>query len=90
MPETRIPHYLLNLEHLAYEQKKMASKRQNYSLIIIISQDPTTYRLMKTVFRIREILVWIRIRGSLPLTNGSGSCYFRLRPSRRLLLIFQR
>ncbi len=30
-----------------------------------------------TVFRIHDILVWIRIRGSMPLTNGSGSCYFR-------------
>jgi hypothetical protein len=37
----------------------------------------------KTVFRIHDILVWvlIRIRGSMPLTNGSGSpgsgsCYF--------------
>jgi hypothetical protein len=33
------------------------------------------------VFRILDILVWIRIRGSMPLTNGSGfgsgSCYFR-------------
>jgi hypothetical protein len=29
------------------------------------------------VFRIRDILVWIRIRGSMPLTNGSGSFYFR-------------
>ena len=34
------------------------------------------------VFRIHDILVWIRIRGSMPLTNGSGSCYFRHRPSR--------
>jgi hypothetical protein len=34
------------------------------------------------VFRIHNILVWIRIRGSMPLTNGSGSCYFRHRPSR--------
>ncbi len=35
--------------------------------------------------RIREILVRIRIRGSIPLTNGSGfgSCYFRQWPSRR-------
>jgi len=24
------------------------------------------------VFRIHDILVWIRIRGSMPLTNGSG------------------
>ncbi len=29
------------------------------------------------VFRIYDILVWIRIRGSMPLTNVSGSCYFR-------------
>jgi hypothetical protein len=38
---------------------------------------------MEAVFRIHDILVWIRIRicGSMPLTNGfgcgSGSCYFR-------------
>ena len=36
--------------------------------------------------RIHDILVWIRIRGSMPLTNGSGfgsgSCYFRHWPSR--------
>jgi hypothetical protein len=25
------------------------------------------------VFRIHDILGWIRIRGSMPLTNGSGS-----------------
>ncbi len=29
-----------------------------------------------TVLRIHDILVWIRIRGSMPLTNGSGSCFF--------------
>jgi hypothetical protein len=32
------------------------------------------------VLRIHEILmgiqIWIRIRGSIPLTNESGSCYF--------------
>jgi hypothetical protein len=27
---------------------------------------------MNAVFRIHDILVWIRIRGSMPLTNGSG------------------
>jgi hypothetical protein len=31
----------------------------------------------KTVLRILEILVLFRIRGSVPLTNGSGSCCFR-------------
>ncbi len=46
---------------------------------------------LKAVLRIHDILVriWIRIRGSLPLTNGpgsgfwSGSCYIRHWPSRR-------
>jgi hypothetical protein len=41
----------------------------------------------KSVFRIHDFFVWIRIRisGSMPLTNGSGSgsCYFRYWPSRR-------
>jgi hypothetical protein len=35
-----------------------------------------------SVLRIHDILGWIRIRGSMPLTNGSGSCYFRHWPSR--------
>jgi hypothetical protein len=34
------------------------------------------------VLRIHDILVWIRIRGSMHLNNGSGSSYFRHRPSR--------
>ncbi len=40
---------------------------------------------LKPVLRIRNILVRIRIRGSIPLTNGSGSwsCYFSQCPSRR-------
>jgi hypothetical protein len=29
------------------------------------------------VLRTHEILERIRIRGSIPRTNGSGSCYFR-------------
>ncbi len=49
-------------------------------------------KTLPTVLRILDILVWIRIwiRGSRPLTNGSGfgsgcgsgSCYFRHSPSR--------
>ncbi len=52
------------------------------------------------MFRIHEILVRIRIRGSIPLTNGSesgcgsGSCYFFQWPSRRqqvfLFITFRR
>jgi hypothetical protein len=48
--------------------------------IRIVNKDPDS-----AVFRIHDISVWIWIRGSLPLTNGSGfasgcgsgSCYFR-------------
>ena len=46
-------------------------------------------RALEAGFRIHDILVWIRIRGSMPLTNGSrsgfgtGSCYFHHWPSRR-------
>jgi hypothetical protein len=36
----------------------------------------------KPVLRIHDILGWIRICGSMPLTNGSGSCYFHHWPSR--------
>jgi hypothetical protein len=36
------------------------------------------YDSYPAVLRIHDILVWIRIRGSMPLTNRSeiGSCYF--------------
>ena len=45
--------------------------------------------MRNSVLRIHDILVWIRIRGSMPLTNksgsgcGSGSFYFHHWPSRR-------
>ncbi len=41
-----------------------------------------TFRDFWAVFRIRDIMEWIRIRGSMPLTNGSGSCFFRHWPLR--------
>ncbi len=31
---------------------------------------------LRAVLRIHDILGWIRIRGSMPLANWSGSCYF--------------
>jgi hypothetical protein len=58
------------------------------------------YGIRTSVFRIHDILVWIRmwIRGSMPLTNGSGSgcgyvsCYFCQWPSRgqRKLILFKK
>ncbi len=46
---------------------------------VIHPRDDVQCVLFASVFRIHNILVWIRIwiRGSMPLTNGSGSCYFR-------------
>ncbi len=38
--------------------------------------------MLAAVLRIHDILGWIRIRRSMPLTCGSGSCYFRHWPSR--------
>ncbi len=44
-----------------------------------------SWQLLRAVLRIHEILVRIRIRRSMPLTNESGSrsCYFRQWPLRR-------
>ncbi len=42
-----------------------------------------TVESRETVLRIHDILVWIRIRGSMPMTCGSGSCYFHHWPSKR-------
>ncbi len=45
--------------------------------------------IIPPVLRIHDILVWIRIRGSMPPTNGSGSrfgsgsCFFHHWPTRR-------
>ncbi len=41
-----------------------------------------------TVLRIHEIWVSIRIRGSIPLANGSETCYFRQWLSRRQQIFF--
>ncbi len=55
------------------------------------SAQPPNRASIIPVLRIRDILIQIRIRGSIPLTNRSwfGSCYFRQWPSRwQLKIIF--
>jgi len=53
------------------------------SIWILVASTRDSWLVLKTPYhccgRIHEILVWIRIRGSMPLTNrsGSGSCYIR-------------
>ncbi len=79
--------------------------RTSWSSSTFRRQEVMKHLCFQAVFRIHDILVWIRIRilGSMPLTNGSGSgsCYFRHWPSRCqqktnfltqffLLLLFQR
>ncbi len=46
--------------------------------------EPGVQRSLEAVLRIHDIVVWIRIRGSMPLTHGSGSgsFYFHHWPSR--------
>jgi hypothetical protein len=39
---------------------------------------PGICALYSAVLRIHDILVWIRIRGSMPLTNGCGSGSFSI------------
>jgi hypothetical protein len=54
--------------------------RSGINLLKVIS-----YEMLKSnwhedlcpVFRIHDILGWIRILGSMLLNNGFGSCYFR-------------
>ncbi len=62
---------------------KFGTKSSNRSENTDTHTDVQTYLVgknvdLEAVFRIHEILVWIRIRGSMPLTNGSGfgSFYF--------------
>ncbi len=59
--------------------------RRQMTIVILILKI-NRYHALPAVLRIHDILVWIRIRGSMPLTNGSGcgsgSSYFRHWPSR--------
>jgi hypothetical protein len=62
-----------------FSREFTASFYANYlRQVLTSSETPLLYTIcVKAVFRIHDILVWIQIRGSMPLTNGSGSCYFR-------------
>ncbi len=58
---------------------KSGSKSRIYLKSYILGIGSSLHLDLHTVL---PFLVWIRIRGSMPLTNGSGSCYFRHWPSR--------
>jgi hypothetical protein len=55
-------------------EKKLFSRLVSGSVARPLS--PSTHQLFsysRTAASVHDILVWIRIRGSMPLTNGSGS-----------------
>ncbi len=70
------------------EMKRLANKYRKDTNFVRLSYKFCFHGLLQSVLRIHDILGWIRIRGSKPLTNGSwsgfgsGSCYFRHWPSR--------
>jgi hypothetical protein len=47
-------------------------KIENYDTNDTDEKDGNPQYCLEPVLRIHDILVWIRIRGSMPLTNGSG------------------
>ncbi len=61
-------------------------RKKPLKLLNTVSYKIILSTVFSTVLRIHDIFGWIRIRGSMPLTNGSGSvsgsCYFRHWPSR--------
>ncbi len=94
--------YALRVLHLkSYDLYWIFFTSCSYSLILIRNlmvgfADPGPYQnvtdsqyyseIRYAVFHIHDILVWIQICGTMPLTNGSrcwsGSCYFRHWPLR--------
>ncbi len=65
---------------LAHEGRQNAIFFTFYGMICLwVTYNQKGRRAVICSVPIRDILVWIRIRGSMPLTNGSGSvsCYFR-------------
>jgi hypothetical protein len=68
-------------------QLNCSAAQQAVQLTLLLLSTKQSLKQLKAVLRIHDILLWIRIRirGSMPLTNGFGFCYFRHRPSRRQL-----
>jgi hypothetical protein len=61
-------------------QKEKINKQKEWLKAI---KPSTVLRIRDILVRIRDILARIRIHGSVPLTSGSGSGYFRHVPSQR-------
>jgi hypothetical protein len=64
-------------DHLS-ESLETIFLRLKYSNSFMRIRDPGSGMEKLPVLRIHDILVWIRIRGSMPLTNGSGSLTFKM------------
>ncbi len=76
----------LVLDQVLFMYSASGRQARNCTYIVPGIQSTVNKDSNKAVLRIHDILGWIRIRGSMPLTNGSGfgsgSCYFCHWPSR--------
>jgi hypothetical protein len=81
-----------SMMYLEYLYRAQRSTRYRYTCFFAESRDIVWRKIaFLSVFRIRDILVRIRIRGSVPRTfgSGSGSCSFRQEPTRCQKLLFE-
>ncbi len=79
---------VLNIVRTKKRKKKYKNKRKRHRMKCVYkATKPIGASRISLVLRIHDILVWIwiqiQIRESMPLTNGSGSCFFHHWPSRR-------
>ncbi len=63
----------VQFQRIVYFQSRHLRSKFQWSFIIGLTFSYQTFWLLKPVFRIHDILEWIQIRGSMPLTNGFGS-----------------
>ncbi len=79
----QMEHSIFDIRHMEFKCVGISVHRQctvnNPIISTLCIALVSHWAWLYTVLRIHEILVRIRSRGSIPLTNGfgSGSCYFR-------------
>ncbi len=68
IPRPALTRTLTQVDSFTPQAAAMLSPMDRWGKILLLS---------RAILRIHDILVWIRIRGFMPLTIGSGSCCFR-------------
>ncbi len=66
---------VVEIDEETYEE--VGAKCHTITVSALDFKTSTSYKLIETVLWIRNILVRIRIRESVPLTYRSGFCFFR-------------